>query len=123
MVNKVVWFFAAFGLILAGLAGQFMLAQHSEIKYLQKSLQLQQEYRRINDDDIRSLVAELQQARSQAEGEKTRQFVAGVVAATQDPKPFAEIWHAGYDRGAAAQQYADTIAKDKTYTTSQDPLK
>ncbi|NBU73213.1 MAG: hypothetical protein EBS53_17545 [Bacteroidetes bacterium] len=98
---------------------QIALSQHLELNRLHTATAVNNSATRISDEQIRDLMYELQQARITEEAEKTKWFVAGVVAATARPDHYNEVWHAGYDRGQSVQAQADALDKSAIFTNGK----
>jgi hypothetical protein len=111
------WFLLFLSVVL--MLAQVALSQYLELSRLRTADSVNNSATRISDEQIRDLMYELQQARITEEAEKTRWFVAGVVAATSRPDYYNEIWHAGYDRGQAVQAQANALDKSTVFTTDK----
>lgn len=98
---------------------QIILFQHAHITTLQQNLQLSHRAKEIESDQVVDLVNQLAQTRLEQSINDVKQFVAGVVATVNKPDHYSEVWHAGYDRGAAVQQYADQLDV-KTFTSTKE---
>jgi hypothetical protein len=95
---------------------QFAIFQNYEINRLHQEIRLAQQAKQIDSDQIRDLMYTLTNSKMEQESIGNRQFVAGVVEAVTKPDHYSEIWHNGYDRGTAIQQYADSLDKKVTLT-------
>lgn len=109
------------GFICGGIIYIFSL--HATVTSLRDQLRISESSNRIASDQIGDLTYQLLQRNSEKEFTGMREFVAGAVDALRRPEYYNEVWHAGYDRGAAVEQYAralDIKNVDKTYTQSQE---
>lgn len=95
--------------VLLFLALQVVLYQYFYINRLEQEVRLAQKAKDIDSDNIRDILYELNQAKTENQFLGSKQFVAGVVEAIAKPERYSEIWHSGYDRGASVQQYADQV--------------
>jgi len=91
------------GVAIATLIGHYTLNTQREISNLEVLVKAADQKERIQADQIRELIAGLQQANQKNETLKTEGYVAGVSDAINKPDHFMAIWHQGYDRGAAVQ--------------------
>lgn len=85
---------------------QVILFQHQRISSLNQELRITQKAKEIEQDQSQELMFQLSQSKMENSAMATKYFVAGVVEAVTKPEHYSEIWHAGYDRGAATQDYA-----------------
>jgi hypothetical protein len=108
--STVCWVFVVFALF------QFVIFQNYQISRLDQEIRLAQQARQIESDQIRDLMYALSNAKVEQESIGNRQFVAGVIESVTKANHYAEIWHNGYDRGTANQQYADNLDKKVTLT-------
>jgi hypothetical protein len=111
-------FWAMALLITVALGLQVMFFQYQQIDSLKQDLALTQKAKEIEQDQSQDLMYQLTQAKLENESLATKYFVAGVVEAVSKPDRYAEIWHAGYDRGTAVQ--ADAELLKSIYTTSKE---
>jgi len=102
--------------------GIVFMGQHNKIESLRSEVRVYQQMQKISDDQITELQYLLTAQRVDLESERTRSYVSGVVDSITRPDHANEIWHAGYDRGQAVQQYADQIDKAATRYT-ETPVK
>ena len=96
----------------AFLEGQLLFLQYQKNNLLQSELSLTQQARKIDSDELREVLYHLSQARSEQQTAEVKNFVAGVAAAVTNPEKYQEVWHAGYERGSAVQQYATQLDID-----------
>lgn len=85
---------------------QVILFQYQQISSLRQELRITQKAKEIEQDQSQELMFQLSQAKMENSSLSTKYFVAGIVEAVTKPEHYSEIWHAGYDRGAATQEYA-----------------
>ena len=95
--------------VVAFLEGQLLLLQYQRNNVLQSEMSLTQQARRIDADELREVLYHLTQAKADQQASEIKNFVAGVAAAVSNPEKYQEVWHAGYDRGSAVQQYATQL--------------
>lgn len=114
-----IWFTVG-AIIAGGLLCQIIVAQHIENKSLSRELRLANQSLRIESAQTSELMYQLQRLQAERDTVATQNFIAGVTAAVDKRNQYEEIWHAGYDRGAAVQQYADSLESQAaaTYTGS-----
>jgi hypothetical protein len=105
-------------MITVALGLQVILFQHQQISSLRDDLRLSQRAKDIETDQSIDLMHQLTQAKLENSTLATKYFVAGVVEAVSKPDRYAEVWHAGYDRGTAVQQDADLLKS--MYTKSKE---
>jgi hypothetical protein len=100
-------------------AMQVIVSQHMELARYRAEQRVSDTAAKLGSEQIRDLMYELQQARTAEESEKTRWFVAGAVAASENPEHYREVWHAGYDRGQEVQRIADSLDKSAVFTNGK----
>jgi hypothetical protein len=104
--------------VIAGIAvaaiGQIALTQHNLITMLKQEISLLERENNIEKEEIRDLLFQLSQNKTEKEAIGVKHYVSGVVDTINKPDYFREIWHSGYDRGSANQQYVDQ-SKEQTY--------
>jgi len=104
--------------VIAGIAvaaiGQIALTQHNLITMLKQEISLLERENNIEKEEIRDLLFQLSQNNAEKEAIGVKHYVSGVVDTINKPDYFREIWHSGYDRGSANQQYVDQ-SKEQTY--------
>jgi Tfp pilus assembly protein PilN len=110
-----IWFTAG-GIIIGGLLGQIVTAQYIENKSLVRELRITNQALRIESEQTAELMYQLQRLQAERDTVATQNFVAGITAAFDKQNRYNEIWHAGYDRGSAVQQYVDSL---DTQTSAQ----
>lgn len=88
---------------------QVIVTQWMCISNLRCRLEIAEQADRINDDQIRDLAMQMETLRITNESEGHKNFVAGVIKATQTPNLYKEVWHAGYDSGAAVEKPKETV--------------
>ena len=110
-------FWAMTLLVTVALGLQVMLFQHQQIDSLKQDLALTQKAKEIEQDQSQDLMYQLTQAKLEDKSLATKYFVAGVVEAVSKPDRYAEIWHAGYDRGTAVQ--VDSELLKSIYTSKK----
>lgn len=91
---------------------QVMLFQHQQISSLRQELRIVQKSKEIEQDQSQELMFQLTQAKIENSALATKYYVAGVVDAVNKPDHYSEIWHAGYDRGSASQEYSQTYTRN-----------
>lgn len=94
--------------------GQIALTQHNLITMLKQEISLLERENNIEKEEIRDLLFQLSQNNAEKEAIGVKHYVSGVVDTINKPDYFREIWHSGYDRGSANQQYVDQ-SKEQTY--------
>lgn len=104
-------------IVLICLSAQLLLLQHSHTQRLKDEIRLLQQARAIDNDELREALHHLAQARNEQRADDVKSFVAGVAAAVSNPGKYTEVWHAGYERGAAVQQYADQREREAKYAS------
>jgi hypothetical protein len=92
------------GVAIATLIGHYTLNTQRQISNLVVLVQAADQKERIQADQIRELIAGLQQANQKNETLKTEGYVAGVSDAINKPDHYMAIWHQGYDRGSSVQK-------------------
>ena len=98
---------------------QAIILQQHHILLLQHECQLRVKAAEIETAQCDDLEFQLAQMRLTKEITDVKQYVTGVVAAISNPEHYAEVWHAGYDRGTVVQQYADQL-EISTYTSAKE---
>lgn len=98
---------------------QVIITQWTWINHLKQQVDLVNQAKRIEGDLVQDLMMQLSNAKSENLTIGSQQFVAGVMAATQNPDRYNEIWHAGYDRGVNVQRYAANAEKESSYTGAE----
>ena len=94
---------------------QVIVTQYAVITSQRTELSFMRTSGRISEDQISDMMYELSKLRAELETNSTQQFIAGVAAAIERRDEFNAIWHAGYDRGSATQQYVNDLDRaDKT---------
>lgn len=99
---------------------QVIVAQGVWISHLYSKTDLLLTGQDIARDQIQDLSQQLETARAISQTAGVQQFVAGVNAVTQNPGYYSEVWHDGYNRGTAVQQYAAELDKRETQYTAQE---
>lgn len=98
---------------------QIIVTQYSIISSQRAELSFVRTNGKIASDQIADMMYELSKLRAELETKATHNFIAGVAAAIERRDEFNAIWHEGYDRGAATQQYVnelDRSGKTAAYT-------
>jgi hypothetical protein len=116
-MNKWVLSFCASIVILLA---QVIVTQWTWIEHLKQQVELVNQAKNIESDQVRDLMMQLSSAKSDASAAGTQHFVSGVMAAIQSPDHYSEIWHAGYDRGSDVENYIATLDKGKVYTKGKE---
>lgn len=94
---------------------------HSTLSATREQLRVSEKSNLIANDQINDLTYQLLQRSNDERFAGMREFVAGAVDALRRPEYYNEVWHAGYDRGSAVEQYAKAIESgDKTYTQTKE---
>ena len=104
------------------ICGLVFVGQHNQINSLRGEVRAYQQMQKISDDQMSELQYLLMAQRVDLEAERTRSYVSGVVDSVTRPDHANEIWHAGYDRGQAVQEYADQVSQTTTRYT-ETPVK
>jgi hypothetical protein len=117
-VRKNYTFFVVGGFfVMFGLAMQIFVAQLVEIMSLRRELRIAQQACHIETQQSEDLAQQLSQLKAENLAIGTRQYIAGVIDTFSRPEKYSAIWHNGYDRGMATQQYADQLMGSSEYTT------
>lgn len=111
---KVLSFVAGSFAVVALAIGQIALTQHNLITMLRQEISLLEKENNIEKEEIRDLLFQLAQNSLEKEAIGVKHYVSGVVDTINKPDYFREIWHSGYDRGSANQQYVNQ-SKEQTY--------
>lgn len=93
---------------------QVIVTQYSVISGLQTELFFIKSAHRLATDQIADVSYQLMCARNERDTQSMQQFVAGVVATIDKKDDYSAIWHDGYNRGTAVQQYAAELDSKKT---------
>lgn len=99
----------------------YLFSLQGTVEQLREQVRIGAASQRIANDQIADLTYQLQQAKTEQQFANTREFVAGAVDALRRPEYYEEIWHAGYDRGTAVEQYTQAVAAEssgKAYTSA-----
>lgn len=96
------------------LLAQVIVTQYMVISGLQTELRFAQSAHRLAADQITDLTYQVDRAREELTAQNTQQFIAGVVTAIDRRDDYTAIWHDGYSRGTAVQQYAAELDAKKT---------
>lgn len=109
----------------AALGCQIIVAQYIEAQSLRRELRLTERALNIEAAQVADLMYQLQQSRVDQSAAATQNFVTGVVSAVEERDRYNEIWHAGYDRGVAVQQYVNSLdsAQPGVYTQKSGDTK
>lgn len=101
---------------------QIIVAQYIEAQSLRRELRIAERALNIEASQVADLTYQLQQSRIDQSAAATQNFVSGVVSAVEERDRYNEIWHAGYDRGAAVQQYVNSLdtTAQSIYTQKND---
>jgi len=101
---------------------QIIVAQYIESQSLRRELRIAERALNIEAAQVADLTYQLQQSRVDQSAAATQNFVSGVVSAVEERDRYNEIWHAGYDRGAAVQQYVNSLdtTAQSIYTQKND---
>lgn len=94
------------------LLAQVIITQYSIITSLRTEISFAKASHRLSSDQVSDMMYELSKVRSELEGIATQNFVAGVTAAIERRDEFQAVWHNGYDRGVAVQQYAAQVSEE-----------
>jgi hypothetical protein len=92
------------GIAIVTLFGHYVLNSQRHLSNMEFLLKASSAKENIQDDQIRELISDLQQAHQQNESVKTEGYIAGVSDVINKPDHYMAIWHQGYDRGSAVQQ-------------------
>lgn len=85
------------------LAGHYALNAQRHMTHSEFLLKAAEQKEKIQTDQIRELIADLQNAKQKNDSMRTEGYVAGVSDAVNKPDHYMAIWHNGYDRGTAVQ--------------------
>jgi hypothetical protein len=116
------------GVAVATLIGHYTLNTQRHMTNLEVLVRAADQKERIQADQIRELIAGLQQANQKNETLKTEGYVAGVSDAINKPDYYMAIWHQGYDRGSAVQAdvikagYRPSDLKESSVPTPLEPV-
>jgi len=101
---------------------QIIVAQYIESQSLRRELRIAERALNIEAAQVADLTYQLQQSRIDQSAEATQNFVSGVISAVDERDRYNEIWHAGYDRGVAVQQYVNSLdtTEQSIYTQKND---
>jgi len=105
-----------------GLMLQIVVAQAVENASLKRELRILQKANDIDRDQLTEVLHNLQRLQVEKEFAANKGYVEGIAAVlspTAKKEIYTQLWHAGYDCGAAAQQYATQVETDTRYTTTQ----
>ena len=91
------------GVALATLVGHYTLNTQRHMANLEVLVRAADQKERIQADQIRELISNLQQANVKNENLRTEGYVAGVTDMINKPDHYMAIWHHGYDRGSSVQ--------------------
>jgi hypothetical protein len=92
------------GVAIATLIGHYALNNQRQMASLEVLVKAGDQKDRIQTDQIRELIYNLQQASQKNETSRNEGFIAGVIDAMQKPDHYMAIWHNGYDRGSEVQK-------------------
>jgi hypothetical protein len=92
---------------------QVIVAQHITISGLQSQLEYAKSACRLSGDQISDMMYQLSQLQDERNFERTQNYIAGVVDTIDRRDEFSAIWHDGYSRGTAIQQYAAELDAKK----------
>jgi hypothetical protein len=93
---------------------QVIVTQYMMISHLRSQLEFNQTAHRLASDQIADMMYELDRVRSTRDTNNLQQFVAGAVTMIDRRDDFTAMWHDGYNRGTAVQQYAAELDAQKT---------
>ena len=79
---------------------QIIVVQWAWINHLKQNVEIVNQSNQIEKGLIQDLIIQLSNAKNDNSTIGSQQFVAGIMAAIQNPNHYAEIWHHGYDRGS-----------------------
>lgn len=91
------------GVAIATLIGHYGLWTQRKISDMEFLLNAADQKEKIQDDQVNELIASLQQANRTNDSYKTEGYVAGMLDVINKPDHYMQVWHNGYDRGAAVQ--------------------
>lgn len=86
------------------------------ISHLRQKVEMAEMAHNIEMAQINDLQYQLEVQRDNSDTAEARGFVAGAVDAVQRRDYYSEIWHAGYSRGTAVQQYANQLEREQQTT-------
>lgn len=98
------------GVALATLIGHAAMYAQTRIEHVEFLLQAADQEQNIQDDQIRELIASLQQSNQSNESLKTQGFIAGALDTVNRRDASMAIWHSGYDRGSDVSQQAMNVS-------------
>lgn len=106
---------------------QVIVTQYCTISELHNEMRLLQTANRLEHEQIADLSYELERIRDEKSTVGLQQFVAGIVTAVENRNQYTEVWHDGYNRGAAVAAYAAKLdaeeAKKQTAYTADEQKK
>lgn len=102
------------------LLAQVIVTQYMLLSNLRTQLEFSRSAHRLATDQISDVMSELDRVRSERDSNNMQQFVAGAVTMIDRRDEFTSIWHDGYSRGVAVQQYAAELDAKKTSAYTDD---
>ncbi len=102
------WCFVA-GVVVSGFMFQILVAQYIENRSLNRELRVANQALQIEAAQTADMMYQLQRLQTERDVVATQNFVAGATAVIDSRNRYSEVWHAGYDRGSAVQQYANSL--------------
>lgn len=100
------------GIAVLTLFGHVLIVQNNRLEQMKIGSELSERAEQINNDQIRDLLAAIQQLKTEKESIANQSFVSGVVSTLQDHDHYDRIWHDGYDRGTEVQMLAFQAEKE-----------
>lgn len=83
--------------------------QRKNMEFLLKSYEQRS---RIQDDQIRDLIADLENATLKSEAYRSEGYISGVIDSINRKPEFQQIWHRGYDRGVETQMEVEKFSRE-----------
>lgn len=93
---------------------QVITTQYMVISNLRSELDFARASHRLATDQIADITYQLDRLREERDTTSTQQFIAGIVSTIDRHNDYSAIWHDGYSRGTAVQQYAAELDAKKT---------
>lgn len=102
---------------------QVIVTQYMVISGMRTELNFARAAHRLASDQIADLTYQVECVRNERDTHNTQEFIAGVVAAIERRDEYTAVWHDGYSRGTAVQQYAAELDAKKTAAYTSDEKK
>lgn len=99
---------------------QVITTQYMVISNLRTELNFARTAHRLAMDQIADITYQLDRLHEERTTHNTQQFIAGIVSTIDRHDEYSAIWHDGYSRGVAVQQYAAELDAKKTAAYTDD---